>query len=128
MNPSKMGSWGMQALLQQIFDPWSDSLAQELQQLQQFAQAHAKTKKPKVAKGARDFMPYQMAIREHAFWTISSVFERHGAVSIDTPVFELKETLTGKYGEDSKLIYDLKDQGEIAPSFEKLASGSTALW
>ncbi|XP_013789341.2 histidine--tRNA ligase, cytoplasmic-like [Limulus polyphemus] len=30
---------------------------------------------------------------------------------IDTPVFELKETLTGKYGEDSKLIYDLADQG-----------------
>jgi hypothetical protein len=28
----------------------------------------------------------------------------------DTPVFELKETLTGKYGEDSKLIYDLADQ------------------
>lgn len=27
------------------------------------------------------------------------------------PVFELKETLTGKYGEDSKLIYDLADQG-----------------
>lgn len=23
----------------------------------------------------------------------------------------VKETLTGKYGEDSKLIYDLKDQG-----------------
>lgn len=29
----------------------------------------------------------------------------------DSPVFELKETLTGKYGEDSKLIYDLADQG-----------------
>ncbi len=27
------------------------------------------------------------------------------------PVFELKDILTGKYGEDSKLIYDLKDQG-----------------
>jgi len=26
-------------------------------------------------------------------------------------VFELKDVLTGKYGEDSKLIYDLKDQG-----------------
>jgi len=26
-------------------------------------------------------------------------------------VFELKDTLTGKYGEDSKLIYDLADQG-----------------
>lgn len=26
-------------------------------------------------------------------------------------VFELRETLMGKYGEDSKLIYDLADQG-----------------
>jgi hypothetical protein len=33
-----------------------------------------------------------------------------GAVAIDTPVFELRETLMGKYGEDSKLIYDLADQ------------------
>jgi len=40
-----------------------------------------------------------------------SVFKRHGAVSIDTPVFELREALMGKYGEDSKLIYDLADQG-----------------
>jgi len=31
--------------------------------------------------------------------------------SIDRPVFELKEILAGKYGEDSKLIYDLADQG-----------------
>lgn len=35
----------------------------------------------------------------------------HDSLSPDTPVFELKETLTGKYGEDSKLIYDLADQG-----------------
>merc|ERR1712212_1053464 len=40
-----------------------------------------------------------------------STFKRHGAETIDTPVFELKEVLTGKYGEDSKLIYDLADQG-----------------
>ena len=32
-------------------------------------------------------------------------------VALDTPVFELRETLMGKYGEDSKLIYDLQDQG-----------------
>lgn len=99
-----------QALLE-FFDPWSENLGLELQQLQQYAQSRAKLRKPKVAKGARDFMPDQMAIRELAFSTIAAVFERHGAVSIDTPVFELKETLTGKYGEDSKLIYDLKDQG-----------------
>jgi len=52
-----------------------------------------------------------MAIREKAFTIIKSVFKKHGAVEIDTPVFELKETLMGKYGEDSKLIYDLEDQG-----------------
>lgn len=30
---------------------------------------------------------------------------------MDTPVFELREILMSKYGEDSKLIYDLQDQG-----------------
>jgi histidyl-tRNA synthetase len=34
-----------------------------------------------------------------------------GAERLDTPAFELKEILSGKYGEDSKLIYDLADQG-----------------
>lgn len=92
-------------------DPLSEKWSRELDLLQQLVQSNAKLRKPKVAKGARDFMPEQMAIREQAFRTIASVFELHGAVSIDTPVFELKETLTGKYGEDSKLIYDLKDQG-----------------
>jgi len=52
-----------------------------------------------------------MSIRERAFKIIKGVFKKHGATEIDTPVFELKETLTGKYGEDSKLIYDLEDQG-----------------
>ncbi|KAL7547592.1 hypothetical protein ACHAWF_010882 [Thalassiosira exigua] len=66
---------------------------------------------PKVPKGTRDYLPDQMAIRDEAFNIIRRVFKRHGAVEIDTPVFELKETLTGKYGEDSKLIYDLADQG-----------------
>ncbi|KAJ1128013.1 hypothetical protein NDU88_006406 [Pleurodeles waltl] len=65
----------------------------------------------KTPKGTRDYNPKQMAIRERVFNTIISSFKRHGAETIDTPVFELKETLTGKYGEDSKLIYDLKDQG-----------------
>jgi histidyl-tRNA synthetase len=52
-----------------------------------------------------------MVIRDKIFATITDVFKRHGAVTIDTPVFELKEILAGKYGEDSKLIYDLADQG-----------------
>ncbi|XP_035756640.1 histidine--tRNA ligase, cytoplasmic [Egretta garzetta] len=65
----------------------------------------------KTPKGTRDYSPKQMAIREKVFNAIITCFKRHGAEVIDTPVFELKETLTGKYGEDSKLIYDLKDQG-----------------
>lgn len=68
-------------------------------------------RKPKIAKGTRDYLPEQMMIRDQAFQIIRRVFKSHGAVEIDTPVFELKETLTGKYGEDSKLIYDLADQG-----------------
>ena len=32
-------------------------------------------------------------------------------MALDTPVFELRDILSGKYGEDSKLIYDLQDQG-----------------
>ncbi|XP_061378966.1 histidine--tRNA ligase, cytoplasmic isoform X1 [Danaus plexippus] len=65
----------------------------------------------KTPKGTRDYNPQQMAIRNSVLQKIISVFKKHGAECIDTPVFELKEVLTGKYGEDSKLIYDLKDQG-----------------
>jgi len=65
----------------------------------------------KTPKGTRDFQPQQMAVREKVLDVVIKAFKRHGAETIDTPVFELKEVLTGKYGEDSKLIYDLKDQG-----------------
>ena len=65
----------------------------------------------KTPKGTRDWDPLSMALRKHVFATIERVFAKHGAVTIDTPVFELKEILAGKYGEDSKLIYDLQDQG-----------------
>ncbi|MCO5577936.1 hypothetical protein L7F22_031772 [Adiantum nelumboides] len=71
----------------------------------------ASRREVKVPKGTRDFDPLQMAIREKVFGIVTGVFKRHGGVALDTPVFELKETLMGKYGEDSKLIYDLADQG-----------------
>lgn len=67
---------------------------------------------PKVAKGMRDFGPEQMAIREKVFADIKTVFANHMAGQLDTPIMELAETLTGKYGEEgSKLIYNLADQG-----------------
>ncbi|PRW59901.1 histidyl-tRNA synthetase isoform B [Chlorella sorokiniana] len=92
-------------------DPLGHQWQLHLAALRGVIEANQARRKPKIAKGARDMMPDQMAIREVAFDKITRVFKRHGAVSIDTPVFELRETLMGKYGEDSKLIYDLADQG-----------------
>jgi histidyl-tRNA synthetase len=62
-------------------------------------------------KGTRDWSGSDVAILEDILAQISTVFRKHAAKKLDTPVFELEEVLKGKYGEDSKLIYDLKDQG-----------------
>jgi histidyl-tRNA synthetase len=83
------------------------TISQELERLS----SGGTRRNPKIPKGTRDQTPEQMVIREKAFGIIRRIFKRHGAVEIDTPVFELKETLTGKYGEDQKLIYDIADQG-----------------
>jgi histidyl-tRNA synthetase len=53
----------------------------------------------KVPKGTKDWEGTDMVIRDKIFNTITSVFKRHGGVTIDTPVFELREILAGKYGE-----------------------------
>ena len=100
------------AILAQKLSPYDIGFKGVMDSMNRVLEANASQRKtPKIAKGARDFGPEQMAIREVAFQKITSVFKRHGAVSIDTPVFELRDTLMGKYGEDSKLIYDLADQG-----------------
>jgi histidyl-tRNA synthetase len=104
------------AAAQRALSPSSAMLTRMLDDTRQVAEANAARRKPKIAKGARDFAPEQMAVRDAAFAAVTRVFKRHGAVAIDTPVFELRETLTGKYGEDSKLIYDLADQGGEALS------------
>lgn len=43
-----------------------------------------------MSQGTRDYNPHQMAIREGVFAKIIRCFKRHGAETIDTPVFELK--------------------------------------
>jgi len=43
-------------------------------------------------QGTKDYGPQQMAIREGVFNVIVNCFKRHGAETIDTPVFELKVT------------------------------------
>jgi len=44
----------------------------------------------KTPKGTRDYNPEQMALRLEVLEKIITVFKRHGAETIDTPVFELK--------------------------------------
>ncbi|RWS15807.1 histidine--tRNA ligase: cytoplasmic-like isoform X1 [Dinothrombium tinctorium] len=63
--------------------------------------------------GMRDYGHPQTAVREKVLQLIADCFKRHGAQAIETPVCELKQILTGTYGDDSKQIYDLTDQGEM---------------
>lgn len=65
----------------------------------------------KSPKGMRDIAPAQAWQRKKIFDVITSCFERHGALPIDTPVCERREVLQGNYGEESKLIFNLEDQG-----------------
>ncbi|KXN85998.1 Histidine--tRNA ligase, mitochondrial [Leucoagaricus sp. SymC.cos] len=65
----------------------------------------------KTAKGTRDYGPGEMFCREHIERVVKESFTTYGGSCLDTPVFERKDVLTDKYGEDSKLIFDLMDQG-----------------
>ncbi|XP_017041984.1 histidine--tRNA ligase, cytoplasmic isoform X1 [Drosophila ficusphila] len=127
----RLNSSGVPAQQQQQQQPQKQQQAQEQQQQEQLHQIDEEVSRLlalkaklggdappanqkftlKTPKGTRDYGPQQMTLRQGVLDKIVQVFKRHGGEAIDTPVFELKEVLTGKYGEDSKLIYDLKDQG-----------------
>jgi len=69
--------------------------------------------KPRIAKGTRDFNAQQIAQREYIFSTIKSNFKRFGFTPIETPSFELSETLLGKYGEEGdRLIFKILNSGD----------------
>lgn len=63
-------------------------------------------------RGTFDRYPQQMAIQQNALDKIVNIFEKHGAETIDTPVFEYKDVLTEKFGENSKLIYNLENEDD----------------
>eukprot|EP00808_Paulinella_micropora_P003656 g29508.t1 len=94
-----------------VLDPFAPNAPGLARLLEEILAPAVQVMKAKEPKGTRDTEPFQMAVRNKAFAIIRATFDRHGAVGIDTPIFERKETLMGKYGEDQKLIYDLKDQG-----------------
>ncbi len=69
--------------------------------------------KPRISKGTRDFSPKQLANRDYIFSTIKSNFKKFGFQPIETPSFELAETLLGKYGEEGdRLIFKILNSGD----------------
>ena len=72
----------------------------------------APTRKPQILKGFRDYLPQQMLLRQEVMNRIRRVFESHGFEPLDTPVLEYMEILTGKAGENEKLMYHFEDAGE----------------
>lgn len=61
-------------------------------------------------RGMRDFLPEQMRRRDYVFRVLEEVFKNHGFEKIETPAIELWEVLSGKYGEEEKLIYKFSDR------------------
>lgn len=69
-----------------------------------------------VPLGTQDCHPLQMRIRNKCIEEIKKSFTIHGAMEIDTPVFEKREILMSKSSdtgesETKKLVFDLMDQG-----------------
>lgn len=67
---------------------------------------------PRLLKGFRDYGHTEQLARQQTFAKIQFVFERFGFLPLSTPVLEYKEILMGKYGEDEKLVYAFKDNGD----------------
>lgn len=69
--------------------------------------------KPSIPKGTRDFLPLEVARRTYIFDTIRNIFKKYGFSPIETPSFELSQTLLGKYGEEGdRLIFRILNSGE----------------
>src|SRR5215204_510903 len=52
-----------------------------------------------------------MILRHRIIETFRTIFERHGFEPIDTPALEYGEVLTGKAGENEKMMYRFEDNG-----------------
>lgn len=56
-------------------------------------------------------MPEQMILRQRIIGIFRAIFERHGFEPLDTPALEYLDVLTGKAGENEKLMYRFEDAG-----------------
>src|SRR5918998_79138 len=74
-------------------------------------QTRGKPLRPQLLSGFRDFLPQQMLLRQRVLGILRDVFERHGFEPLDTPALEYLDVLTGKAGENEKLMYRFEDAG-----------------
>ncbi len=69
--------------------------------------------KPSIPKGTRDYHPEIVLKRNYITNIIRDVFTKYGYLEIQTPSFEKRETLSGKYGnEGDRLIFNILNSGE----------------
>ncbi len=69
--------------------------------------------KPTIPKGTRDYHPEIVLKRNYIIDVIRDVFTKYGYLEIQTPSFEKRETLAGKYGnEGDRLIFNILNSGE----------------
>jgi len=69
-------------------------------------------KAPPTPKGFRDINPEVAKKRRKIINQIVAVLESNSFEPIETPTVEFAQTLTGKYGEEEKLIYKFTDRGD----------------
>lgn len=67
---------------------------------------------PPTPKGFRDIQPQYAKKRREIINIIAPILEENGFVPLETPTLEFASTLTGKYGDEEKLIYKFTDRGE----------------
>jgi len=64
------------------------------------------------ARGMRDLLPADVAVRDHVLESISAVYRRFGYQRIETPALENIERLqSGEGGENEKLIFEVLRRG-----------------
>ncbi len=70
----------------------------------------------KPPSGTRDFLPADIARREHVVGIIRRAYALRGFVPLETPTVERVEVLTGKYGEEGdQLIFRVLKRGDKMP-------------
>src|SRR3989344_1593927 len=68
-------------------------------------------KAPPTPKGFRDINPTLAKKRRDTIGKIILVLEKSGFEPLETPTVEFADTLTGKYGDEERLIYKFTDRG-----------------